>query len=534
MPVPRTAQVNNDLVRTRRLKRELLKSISSAGCTSLPSQPLVKRFFNLDHLTLTMTSNRDADSLQACQQLRSLKLDVPQIVTHAASASVWELRALTHLHIIYSPSIIHLDLQPIAQLKKLLTFKLYLRSPARLLPPQIEAICACTRLESLELRGSEGAMDVSRNNLGELPVKLTSLVLDFGYVLQVHLRHISRLTQLHQLRVRARCDCYVQLHGTFLTAITHITTLSKLAVSGKGPWVYRLGLLSEITRLTSLTLGGSEVTLAEAASIARLSRLEALTLPCYISAPSLTTQVEEYNWATLSPITRLSRLTRLTIGEIYSPLSREGFDDKSFQFAQRMPQLKHVKIQAPQDIGAVCLRGFAHNLAGLVSLDISNWSSHKHGVQDGGVNELMALHGLTSLNVASGGWVTNATLAAVGNMRHLQDLDLSDVGRDKYEISETSLRYLTDLAHLTRLKMDWNQWLGDQGLTMVCHCSNLQYLDVSECRRITRDGLLVVSSRLRLRRLIVRQLLIAAGMLELQPGDDDWLSGPGGACLVTS
>ena len=295
-----------------------------AGCTSLPSQPLVKRFFNLDHLTLTMTSNRNADSLQACQQLRSLKLEVLKTVAHAASASVWELRALTYLNIVYSPSIIHLDLRQLAQLKELAAFKLYLRSPARLLAPQIDAICACTRLKSLELRGAEGAVDVSGNNLGGLPVGLTSLVLEFGYVLQVHLLHISRLTQLHSLQVRARCESYLQLHGTFLAAVTHITTLTKLAISGKGPWVYRLGLLSEITQLTSLTLGGSEVTLAEAASIARLSRLEALTLPCYVSAPSLTTQVEEYNGATLSPITRLSRLTRLSISNIRSPLRREG------------------------------------------------------------------------------------------------------------------------------------------------------------------------------------------------------------------
>ena len=205
----------------------------------------------------------------------------------------------------------------------------------------------------------------------------------------------------------------------------------------------------------------------------------------------------------------------------------------SFQFAQGMPQLKHVELHASQDIGAVCLRGFAHNLTGLVSLDISHWSYQRHGVQDGGVNELMALHGLTSLNVASGGWVTNATLAAVGNMRRLQDLNLSDVGRDRSEILETSLRYLTDLVHLTRLAMDRNQWLGDGGLAFVCYCSRLQDLDITGCKNITRDGLLVVCLQLRLRRLGLRNLLSAKAQLKLQPSDDDWLYGPGGACLVT-
>ena len=162
-------------------------------------------------------------------------------------------------------------------------------------------------------------------------------------------------------------------------------------------------------------------------------------------------------------------------------LRLRNFDDGDLQKLRDMPGLTSLDLGDCEYYTDAGLKELGH-LTALTSLDLT-WRT-PWGITDAGLKELGHMTALQSLNLF-GCHITDAGLEGLGHMTSLTTLNL----RNCFHITDAGLKELRGMTSLISLDLYGCRNITDAGLMELGRMTSLTSLILDGCEKITDDGL---------------------------------------------
>jgi Leucine-rich repeat (LRR) protein len=363
--------------------------------------------------------------------------------------------------------------------------------------------CGCLQLRELSLRGCHGIDDGVFQYIAALS-KLESL--DMRSCEQITGRTIgmlwqggSMLSSLRHLNMKS-CFGLVDLHG--------ISRLSSLEVLNLGDcWQIRveeLGHLSNLSNLIELDLSGCRNICNESGrgipALSSMKRLVTLCLHC----------CERLREGALSSLVGLPKLCYLDISRCSQlPAS----DLKYLWNLKSLAKLKasHCSwsgcsalrfIGPVESLEELILQG-CPNLVGTSFEPLKRLRNLKTLVLDGcsntplfdrGLNCIASsLNSLTRLSMQNCITIGDSGIASLGQLHHLEFIDLSDC----YGITGEGFRFWTRMGNLRVVILQGCSGIHDKGVGfLVSNNNSIRELNLKQCRRITDKSIFCIANHL--------------------------------------
>lgn len=184
--------------------------------------------------------------------------------------------------------------------------------------------------------------------------------------------------------------------------------------------------------------------------------------------------------AGLQAIGQLSKLRRLVLSGTSDVLTAASGSSAALSGLQRLPQLLELALRYLDLSDREHDDGFAvlPKLHALRRLDLS----FNHGFGERGIDTLLRCQGLQALSLRGCQQLTSATLAKLGEMADLRELDLAWIDGSSWRISFADGRDPRIAALLAEASSGNTRGITDEAMRGIARCRTLRSLDLANSR----------------------------------------------------